>query len=296
MADLAILGQHLLNGLLIGCAYALIAIGLTMIFGVMNIANFAHGEFYMIGGFATFYLVSLLKVNYFLALPLAVVIVVVLAIIIQQVIFKRLRDALVMTTTLVTIGLSLLLEHLAHLLWGPQPQTIPNPFPTAPMSFAGIYTTPLYLFAMAITAALIVVGHVLIQRTRMGKAMRATFQNKEAAALVGIRIDSIYLYAFGFGAALAAAAGAVLGGFIPVEPTMGGVAASFASLGDINLAEPKALIGFAGPKVIQQTVRVKLPEGFQTSEFLLDHGFIDRIVHRRDLRSQIAQILDYISG
>ena len=84
MADLAILGQHLLNGLLIGCAYALIAIGLTMIFGVMNIANFAHGEFYMIGGFATFYLVSLLKVNYFLALPLAVVIVVVLAIIIQQ--------------------------------------------------------------------------------------------------------------------------------------------------------------------------------------------------------------------
>ena len=99
MADLAILGQHLLNGLLIGCAYALIAIGLTMIFGVMNIANFAHGEFYMIGGFATFYLVSLLKVNYFLALPLAVVIVVVLAIIIQQVIFKRLRDAPVMTTT-----------------------------------------------------------------------------------------------------------------------------------------------------------------------------------------------------
>ena len=89
------------------------------------------------------------------------------------------------------------------------------------------------------------------------------------------------------------------GGFyisVLTHPTMGGVAASFASLGDINLAEPKALIGFAGPKVIQQTVRVKLPEGFQTSEFLLDHGFIDRIVHRRDLRSQIAQILDYISG
>lgn len=89
------------------------------------------------------------------------------------------------------------------------------------------------------------------------------------------------------------------GGFfisVMTHPTMGGVAASFASLGDINLAEPKALIGFAGPKVIQQTVRVKLPEGFQTSEFLLEHGFIDRIVHRRDLRGQIAQILDYVSG
>ena len=77
---------------------------------------------------------------------------------------------------------------------------------------------------------------------------------------------------------------------------MGGVAASLASLGDIILAEPKALIGFAGPKVIQQTVRVKLPEGFQTSEFLLEHGFVDRIVSRKDLRSQIALILDYVSG
>jgi acetyl-CoA carboxylase carboxyl transferase subunit beta len=80
------------------------------------------------------------------------------------------------------------------------------------------------------------------------------------------------------------------------HPTMGGVAASFASLGDVILAEPKALIGFAGPKVVQQTVRVKLPEGFQTSEFLLEHGFIDRIVHRKDLRSSLAQLMDYVSA
>jgi acetyl-CoA carboxylase carboxyl transferase subunit beta len=77
------------------------------------------------------------------------------------------------------------------------------------------------------------------------------------------------------------------------HPTMGGVAASFASLGDFILAEPRALIGFAGPRVIEQTVRVQLPAGFQTSEFLLDHGFVDRIVHRRDLQSAIAQLIDY---
>ena len=77
------------------------------------------------------------------------------------------------------------------------------------------------------------------------------------------------------------------------HPTMGGVAASFASLGDFILAEPKALIGFAGPRVIEQTVRVQLPRGFQTSEFLLEHGFVDRIVHRRDLQSTIAQLIDY---
>jgi len=77
------------------------------------------------------------------------------------------------------------------------------------------------------------------------------------------------------------------------HPTMGGVAASFASVGDFILAEPKALIGFAGPKVIQQTVRVQLPAGFQTSEFLLEHGFLDRIVHRKDLRSMLAQLIGY---
>jgi acetyl-CoA carboxylase carboxyl transferase subunit beta len=79
------------------------------------------------------------------------------------------------------------------------------------------------------------------------------------------------------------------------HPTMGGVAASFASLGDVILAEPKALIGFAGPKVIQQTVRVQLPDGFQTSEFLLEHGFIDRIVPRPDLRNTLAELLDFAS-
>jgi acetyl-CoA carboxylase carboxyl transferase subunit beta len=77
------------------------------------------------------------------------------------------------------------------------------------------------------------------------------------------------------------------------NPTMGGVAASFASLGDVILAEPKALIGFAGPRTIQATIRIELPKGFQTSEFLLEHGFIDRIVRRSDLKSEIARIIDY---
>jgi acetyl-CoA carboxylase carboxyl transferase subunit beta len=77
------------------------------------------------------------------------------------------------------------------------------------------------------------------------------------------------------------------------NPTMGGVAASFASLGDIIFAEPKALIGFAGPRTIKATIRIELPEGFQTSEFLLAHGYIDRIVRRADLKSEIARVIDY---
>ena len=79
------------------------------------------------------------------------------------------------------------------------------------------------------------------------------------------------------------------------NPTMGGVAASFASLGDVVLAEPRALVGFAGPRVVQATCNMDLPDGFQTSEFLLKHGFVDRIVHRRQLRSEVARIIDYCS-
>jgi acetyl-CoA carboxylase carboxyl transferase subunit beta len=79
------------------------------------------------------------------------------------------------------------------------------------------------------------------------------------------------------------------------NPTMGGVAASFASLGDVVLAEPRALVGFAGPRVVQATCKIELPVGFQTSEFLLQHGFVDRIIHRRQLRSEVARIIDYCS-
>jgi len=80
------------------------------------------------------------------------------------------------------------------------------------------------------------------------------------------------------------------------DPTMGGVSASFAMLGDIHIAEPKALIGFAGPKVIEQTVRETLPEGFQRSEFLLEHGAIDMIVNRRDMRDTVARLLTMLTN
>jgi acetyl-CoA carboxylase carboxyl transferase subunit beta len=80
------------------------------------------------------------------------------------------------------------------------------------------------------------------------------------------------------------------------DPTTGGVTASFAMLGDLNIAEPAALIGFAGPRVIEQTIRQKLPEGFQTAEFLLDHGFLDAVVPRKDLKRYISQALDFFQN
>jgi acetyl-CoA carboxylase carboxyl transferase subunit beta len=80
---------------------------------------------------------------------------------------------------------------------------------------------------------------------------------------------------------------------ILTDPTSGGVTASFAMLGDVIMAEPGAFIGFAGPRTIAETIKVELPDGFQTAEFMLEHGFVDMIVHRQDLRSEIARIIDY---
>ena len=83
---------------------------------------------------------------------------------------------------------------------------------------------------------------------------------------------------------------------ILTDPTTGGVTASYAMLGDLNIAEPGALIGFAGPRVIEQTIRQKLPEGFQRAEFLVEHGFLDAVVHRKDLKAYIANALDMFIG
>ena len=77
------------------------------------------------------------------------------------------------------------------------------------------------------------------------------------------------------------------------DPTTGGVSASFAMLGDVTIAEPEAMIGFAGRRTIEQTIKVELPEGFQTAEFMVEHGFVDMIVHRKDLRNEIARLIDY---
>jgi acetyl-CoA carboxylase carboxyl transferase subunit beta len=80
------------------------------------------------------------------------------------------------------------------------------------------------------------------------------------------------------------------------DPTTGGVTASFAMLGELNIAEPRALIGFTGPRVIEQTIRQKLPEGFQRSEFLLEHGMLDSVVERKEMKDFIVKSLDFMVG
>jgi branched-chain amino acid transport system permease protein len=216
--------QFVFNGLLIGAGYAVIAVGLTMVFGIMNIANFAHGEFYMLGGCVAFFFTSKLGVNYLLAIPLTVAVVALLGLLLERTIFRRLGKQDAMSSVLATVALAMILENGALVLWGPQPQPIPTGFSPMPVKLGSIFTTEPRLFAVAVTFGALLAVHLFLNRSLFGSAMRATFQQPEAAALVGIPIHKVHAATFGLGAGLAALGGALLGAIFFVHPASGGQA------------------------------------------------------------------------
>lgn len=216
--------QQLVNGLIIGATYGLMAVGLTMIFGMMDIINFAHGELYMLGGVFAYYLASQLGLNFFGAIALAVVLVMIVGLIFDQLVLRKLRNEPTLITILVTIGLSIFLQSTVMLFWGPSPQSIPSPFSSKTIQIGFIFLTPFKIFMAVITVAVIFGLHLLIQKTTLGKSMRAVFQDKESAAIVGININRVYAFNFAMGSGLAALAGALLGTLFVVYPNMGLIA------------------------------------------------------------------------
>ncbi len=216
--------QHLLNGLVLGGTYALLGIGLTLIFGLMNVVNFAHGEFYTLGAYATFAGLTLAELNFFAALGLAIVCGVVFGALTEVVLVRPLRRESIDTVMLVMIGVWIAMQNGELLLWGGVAKSISHPFPTAPLTLGGVSLAPLRLFALVAALGLIVGAHLLIHRTRLGRAMRATFQDADTAALMGVRVRRIYTVTFAIGSGLAAAAGALLGPIFIAYPSMGDLA------------------------------------------------------------------------
>ena len=218
--------QHCLNGLIIGGAYALIGVGMTMILGIMRVINFAHGEFYMLGAYMCYSLVTLLGLNFFLAFPLAILIMAFIGCCVEQVVLRPLRGRELNTNMMAMIGVSIAFSNLALLVWGAVPQAIPQPFPGGAISICGLSFTPFRLFICA-TALVIIVGvHLFIQRTMQGKSMRATFQDMEMASMLGVRVNRVFPLTFGLGAAMAAVSGILLGILFSLKPTMGEFAVS----------------------------------------------------------------------
>ena len=222
---LAELTQHVVNGLVIGGGYALMGIGLTLIFGIMRVVNFAHGEFYMLGAFLLFTLFSRFGVDFFMASLVAIVTVGVFGAIVERIVLRPLRNESIEIPMLAMVALSVILQNAAILVWDPSPKTIRHPFSPLPIVVGPIHVVAIRVFAGLTAIALIVASHLFIRRSRLGKAMRATFQDAEMARLTGVDVERVYVATFSFGAALAGAAGVLLGSVFWVYPAMGDQAA-----------------------------------------------------------------------
>jgi branched-chain amino acid transport system permease protein len=221
MLDLAL--QFTLNGLVVGAFYALSALGLTLVLGLMEVVNFAHGEFYMMGGIIAYYLTGVLGLDFFASLAIVVIVMAAFGWLVDRLLIRPLRGKDILSTALVTIGLSIFLVNTFLLVAGTAPHKVASPFPTAPLLLGPVVINETRIFAVCVAAAAILGTHLLIHRTRLGGAMRATFQNKEAAALVGIEVERIYGFTFALGTTMAAISGALLGSIYVAQPTVGGL-------------------------------------------------------------------------
>ncbi len=216
--------QYLMNGITIGGAYALIAMGLTLIFGIMNIVNFAHGEMYMLGAYFLFTFASILRINFYLSMPIAVACVMIIGFVCEKFILKHIRRRSIETVMLAMIGLSIFFQNIAMLIWSPVPVSIENPFAVESFELAGIYFLPQRLLVICVAFLIVLLTQLLFKKTKMGKAIRATFLDIEVASLMGIHIDRIYSFTFMLGVGLAAASGALLGPIFTVHPYIGNLA------------------------------------------------------------------------
>ncbi|HHX22891.1 MAG: branched-chain amino acid ABC transporter permease [Tepidanaerobacteraceae bacterium] len=215
--------EQLINGLTLGSTYSLIALGYTMVYGILELINFAHSEIYMIGAFLGLTMVTVYKMPFAVALIISMVGSCALGISIEKTAYRPLRKSNRIAPLISAIGASIFLQNAVLMLVGPQARAFPANFKVANIkigSFAQIST--LQLSILIISVVLMVGLHLLIQNTKIGQAMRATAQDKEAAELMGIKIDQIITFTFAIGSALGGAAGVLVGiYFDSADPMMG---------------------------------------------------------------------------
>ena len=213
--------QQLLNGLANGMGYVLIAVGLTLVFGVLRVVNFAHGEFVMLGAYVTYYGMTLIGMDYISALLVATLVVAGLGILANRFFFQPLKKEHEFTILLSSLGLALLLTHLAETIFGADPKYVDTPYSDATFSLGDITVTQQRIGVILVASAMIAATYWFIKHTRMGKMMQATAQNPEGAALSGINTKYVHAYTFALACALAALSGALVGPTAMLYPTVG---------------------------------------------------------------------------
>lgn len=219
MQTSSLVAQALVNGVIIGLLYLLMAIGFTLVFGVMRIVNFAHGEFYMLGAFFAYLLVSRFQLPFVAAVGAAFVLAVVLGWVIEELVLKPFRhDEL--NGMIATIGLAMILQAVALMAFGPDPQFMPS---VADGSVTlGAVSLPLSrLYVVGFSVAVLLALYVFLGHTRTGRALRAVVQDTEIATAQGVRARLMYPLGFGIGVGLAAIAGALMAPLFSVSPFIG---------------------------------------------------------------------------
>ncbi|MCP3775787.1 branched-chain amino acid ABC transporter permease [Paenibacillus sp. MZ04-78.2] len=239
--------QQIVNGISLGSIYALIALGYTMVYGIIKLINFAHGDVFMIGAFVGFYAIKGWGLGIIPALLLSMVVCAILGVLIETVAYKRLRNATRIAALITAIGVSLLIEYGTIYVRGAQPEAYPSTFPNQFFTIFGASISSQSLYILLISIVLMIILQWVVYRTRIGKAMRAVSHDAEAARLMGVHVDRTISATFAIGSALAGAAGVIFGMYYTkIEPLMGvipGLKAFVAAvLGGIGII-PGAVIG-----------------------------------------------------
>ena len=219
------LGQNLAFGLLVGALYGLVALGLSLVFGVTKFLNVAHGELLMFGGYASFWAFSLLKLDPFLTIPITIVFLFLIGALLYKLVFSRTvklpEEAKIKNTLLVAFGLSVILQNLALRFWTADERGITTSYAGSALTILGVRFPAVRLASLAVAVIFLVALQLFLKKTYTGKAIRATVQDWEAASLMGIDIHKVYLLSFALGAALAGAAGTLVTVNYSIQPAMG---------------------------------------------------------------------------
>lgn len=218
--------QQLLNGLSLGAIYALIALGYTMVYGVLRFINFAHSDVFMVGAFIGYYLGRLVPAGTIwgglLVLAGAMIGCALLGMLIERLVYRPLRGGPTLNVLITAIGVSLLLEYSGQLIFGAAPRTFPAIFPSVIFHLGSLSISSNQLFVIGVALFLLVALRFIVMNTKIGTAMRAVSLNPRAASLVGINNDFVISFTFGLGSAMAAAGGILYALNYPsIDPLMG---------------------------------------------------------------------------
>lgn len=239
--------QQLINGISLGSIYALIALGYTMVYGIIKLINFAHGDVFMIGAFVGFYAVTGWGLGFFPALIIAMAVCSILGVVIERVAYRRLRNSTRIAALITAIGVSLFIEYTVIYFRGASPEAYPHTFSSKSYNFFGAQINSTTLIILVVSIILMILLQYIVHKTKIGKAMRAVSFDTETAQLMGINVNTTISATFAIGSALAGAAGVFFGiYYTKIDPLMGlipGVKAFIAAvLGGIGII-PGAMVG-----------------------------------------------------